>query len=107
MLDIAGDYKLFDGTETVTFTSRPGDTAHEVAFCLRTRFDREEIAFVSDLGLGATSLPLHVPKLECGEYVPKAGDYVEDATGAKWTILRVRFRQLTEMYRVILQPFKA
>jgi hypothetical protein len=106
-LDISSDYMLFDGVETVTFTAQPDDSEHEVAYCLRTRFEREEAAFVAGLGLESNTLPLNVPKAECGDYVPKAGDHVEDATGAQWTIQRVRYRQLVEMYRLILKTFVA
>lgn len=106
-LDISSDYTLFDGAETVTFTDRSdGDATHDVAYCLRTGFDREEAAFIAGLGIESTSLPLNVPRAECDAYVPKAGDYVLDGSGAEWVIVRVRYRQLVEMYRVILRTFK-
>jgi hypothetical protein len=82
----ANDYKVFDGTETVTYHQLAGDAAVTVTSADGQEFTAREILFGNGLfragdkrwALGANQIP--------AGREPKQGSTITDAAGVVWTL---------------------
>ncbi len=85
----AQDYKVTDGTETVTYTAGvlPGtNTAFTIHFADRHAFTRGEVVASNGLyGFGDEEWAFGCDQFPTG-VAPQAGDTILDADGVTWTV---------------------
>lgn len=100
MFDPSGDFQVFDGSETVTY-SRPGLAPFAVAGVLRESMTTGEAAAGAALGLQPTDVPFNLPGPNLAAVVPLNGDTLLDASGVTWVVVSVQSEILTGQHRVV------
>lgn len=100
MFDPSGDFAVFDGSETVTY-SRPGVAPFSVVGVLRESMSTGEAAAGAALGLQPTDVPFNLPGPNLGGLVPLGGDTLVDAAGNIWVVISVQSEILTGQHRVV------
>lgn len=101
--DIASDFTLFDGLETVTLTPRNPDGAPvvNVKGLRRVAQQRNIAASPGAMPCEPTDLVWHVWTATLGGAVPKNGDTLTDAAGTVWTIVELQLTTLGTRYRAV------
>lgn len=101
--DIATDFTLFDGLETVTLTPRNpiGAPVANVKGLRRVQAQKDIAAPPGAMPSEPTDLVWHVWTATLGGAVPKNGDTLTDAAGTVWTIVELQLTTLGTRYRAI------
>lgn len=100
-LSISGDYKYFDGVETLQFVQGTNAPV-TVNYCLREQLTWKELNFGAALGIEPKDLPFNIPGPELPSGVtPQIGNALTDANGVGYTIQSATYDTLTQQHRVI------
>lgn len=90
---IAHDFEIFDNRETVTLyrgtNSMTGEVSvsKQVSDALRTPLSRQQAALLeASIGLQPDDTSFSLPACQLADFVPAAGDVLEDAAGVRWTV---------------------
>jgi hypothetical protein len=91
MLSIGGDYKIFDGLETMTFQQGTGSPV-AVNYCLREKLNLTDLTFLAGLAQGTQALAVRMwgPELPVG-VTPKQGDRLTDSNSVLYVIQNVEY----------------
>ena len=100
-LDISGDYAIWDGSETVTHTSKPatGNVTDSVAKALRRAVTIREVT--ASGGYYTMQDTIWHLALDEMAYTPKEGDTTTDASSVVWTIIEVAKQTLSSRWRCV------
>lgn len=93
--DIAGDYALIDGTETVTLTPvnrSPSEAADTSVIALVGNVTQRQIMRLQEVGILPTDLSITMWKNTMGAIVPRPGDTVTRSDGNVFTILDAMYK---------------
>src|SRR5437867_1636314 len=93
--DIADDCLLVDGTQTVTLH---GTAVVPVAGAKRGSISQHEIELQTP-ELEPTDVTWNLPEVNLVGTEPRNGDSIEEATGARWTIISVTKSALSGVWR--------
>ena len=101
--DIANDFALFDGLETVTLTPRnpTGAAVANVKGLRRVQRQANIAASPGEMPSEPTDLVWHLWTASLGGAVPKNGDTLTDSAGVVWTILELHKTTLGTRYRAV------
>lgn len=99
--DIATDFTLFDGLETVTLMPQnpAGAPMANVKGLRRVQEQQNMAASPAAMPSEPTDLIWHLWTATLGGAVPKNGDTITDDAGAVWTILELSLTTLGTRYR--------
>lgn len=99
--DIASDFTLFDGLETVTLTRQnaAGAPMTNVKGLRRVQEQQNMAASPAAMPSEPTDLVWHLWTATLGGAVPKNGDTITDDSGTVWTIVELSLTTLGTRYR--------
>lgn len=98
--DIQGDYAIFDGVETVTYTPPTGSAANAVKG-LRRGMTRSDLTVFGSLGVQTNDAVWHLWTSTLSSNEPTAGGTITDASGVIWNVLGVYLGTLDTRWRCL------
>lgn len=98
--DIADDYTMFDGVETVTYTPAAGSAVATVKG-LRRGMRRSDFSVAATLGAEVNDEVWNLWVSTLGGLTPAAGGTITDAAGTIWEIVSATLGTLNTRWRCI------
>jgi hypothetical protein len=102
-LDVAGDWVVVDGTETISFfrrlTERDFDSPRAVDNTLGRVLDKDVME--ARYQISRDGKVWHVWEEKLPFPVPAVNDVIEDADGVRWVVKKVMFGTLKSRYQIV------
>ncbi len=97
--DIATDYLIFDGNETITFTPQnPAATAVNSVVANRSILTRRDLM---GIGIEPSDVVFSIAVSTLGSAVPKLGDKITDANNVSYLLVSAELRTMDTRWRCI------
>ncbi len=99
--DPSGDWSVFDGQETLTYTPQnPVATAVSIAGCVREGLTFGVVA-TSGISVQPGDSVFYLPRPNCGAVTPKLGDQFTDSDAITWTVQASDYYSITQFWRLV------